>query len=64
MTDKEKIFLLEKMLGESIGIQVENEVCSGCKIFHNRDFRCKSGNFCADLIYDGLLEKVKGVSKK
>ena len=60
MTDKEKIRQLEWIAGESIGILVENEICTGCKILHNSDYLCKSGNFCADLIYEGLLEKFRG----
>ena len=61
MTDKEKIILLQKMLGESIELLVENEICSGCKIFHNQDFHCENGNFCADFIYEGLLKKIRGM---
>ena len=64
MKNEEKVVLLEKMLGESIDILVENEICTGCCIFHGRDYRCKSGNFCADLIYEGLFEKVRRNQEK
>lgn len=63
MTNNQKILLLEKMLDYSIGLLIENEICSGCKIFHNPDYRCKNGYFCADLIYEGLLEKLRRFEK-
>lgn len=51
--------ILLEMLDMSIGGHVENEICSYCKICHNKDHRCKSGDYCKDLIFEGLKEKAE-----
>jgi hypothetical protein len=48
---------LLKMLETAIEVLIENEICSCCKIFHNKDHRCSSGDYCEKLIFDGLFTK-------
>lgn len=51
--------ILLEMLDIAIDCHIENEICSCCKIFHNRDHRCKNFQGCKDLIFDGLQAKAE-----
>ncbi len=50
MTNK----LLLKMIDVFIKILQENNICSYCRINHDRDYRCDNDDYCADLIFDGV----------
>jgi Co/Zn/Cd efflux system component len=45
---------LKQMLHIAIGGLVENEICSYCAINHDKDHRCKGGDYCENFIFEGL----------
>lgn len=51
--------ILLEMLDTSIRTQIENEICSDCKILHDKDHRCKNFDHCFDLIFQGLQDKAE-----
>lgn len=57
--------ILLEMLDMAIEQLSENTICSNCKIFRDRDHRCKDVDCCKSLLFDGLQAKAeKAIGEK
>lgn len=53
------------MLDMAIVQLSENTICSNCKIFRNRDHRCRDEDSCRSSLFDGLQAKAeKAIGEK